>query len=974
MAPEMAMGRNQKCTPATDVFLLGAILYEILTGHPPYDAYPRAACMRAAAHLFPALPDDAPEELKAITLQAMARDPADRFSDAGEFGDALERYLSHQEAENQSNRAESKFRSQRDELKRPVTQRRDAPALLTSLIAVADQFRQAGELWQASGGQPGNEPEGDDETRAESTDRSPAESTSKIDEFTTAGIERSRRGECDAREQLVSFAIESGDLALAQSQAEVLAELNSPRANELRTAVSRAQERRQRDRRQRLTAASAALILLVASLVFWQQRTSADARAEKSDSDRVAAESKRQLAEAETEKKAAEVRAAQAETDAVNEKLKREEVEGLAAAERADREQAMAQIAERMAVNADVARFERFWQAQALYSAAALAQRPRLIPNDVPALLELQQAALTPHRTSSRRVMTGSVVLSPDSRWLVSSDLLRPSIRVWSTENWMESFVLEGHQTPDNRGGLWGTVRGFVFDPRDAGVLYSAGMDGTLRAWDLSTREELRRFEPETAADGGKPAGHELMSLTVRPAQDGDAVELVAGKRSGDVLVLNADSLKVVREVKAHQAQVTAVRFNLDGTRLATVASDGTLKVWNADFEELASLTHPEQPDGADPVPLFDVAWSLDGKLLAASGEAETIPVWETETWTLARTLAGHPVSVDGSKRVRELLWLQDDLILSGGADGVIRRWNPQTGEATGALTGHTPSMYGRRGILSLTIDPGNPNRLVSCGRDDSIRVWNLAEGTMTHALEGADIADPQKFIPMPIHSAYVSFTDQLLTTMPSYDAPARLWNAETLREVQRFPQFPDLGENDTDRRVQGLAISPDGQRFVTSELNGNLLFWNTEEPAPVKIIKGHEVTSQSGGPPPSDLIPVAFSPDGKQVVSPSSDGKMRFWNAETFEKISEWDTNDPDMPPEIPDFVKALSGDFRKAFMMRLRQRAMDNTVIYVADNRVLTAGRDGVVRFRDVEQGKIVRRLEHVARIRCATKGCLL
>lgn len=996
MAPEMAMGRNRKCTPATDVFLLGAILYEILSGHPPYDAYPRAACMRAAAHLFPDLPDDAPEELKAITLQAMARDPADRFADAGEFGDALDRYLSHQEAENQSSRAESAFRSLREELNRPASQRRDAPALLTSLIAAADQYHQAGVLWESSA-ETGEEKETEDASVAESSSTPSSEPPpAELDEFTSAGIERSRRGECEAREQLVSFAIESGDLALAQSQAQVLVELNSSRADELQTAVLRAQERRQRDRRQRLAAAAAALILLIASLVFWQQRTSADARADKAESDRVAAESERQVAEAETQRKAAEVRAAQAETRAAEEEIKRQEAERLAAAERADRERENAQIAEsrRFLNQGFVANVSGFRQAETIYRAAAIIDVAKLEERDRIGLAESRQLALRPENSSSRKIMTERLAWSADGSRIASGDLLRSTIRVWETDAFKETHLLggvaplkrfddvelrfTGHSRPDNRGGLWGTVRGFVFDPRDANVLYSAGMDGTLRAWNLETREELRRFEPALAADGSKPAGHELTSLTLRPADDdADDVQLVAGKRSGELLVLDADSLEVTRTVKAHDAEVTVVSFSSDGAKLASAASDGSLNVWSADFEELASLTHPEQPDGGDPVPLFDVAWSPDGKLLTASGGAVTIPVWETENWTLARSLAGHPVSVDGSKRVRKLLWVRNDLLLSGGADGVIRRWNPQTGEATGELTGHTPNMYGRRGILSLSVDPRDPNQLVSSGRDDAIRIWNLADGTMTHALEGADIADPKHLVPMPIHSAYVAATDQLLTTMPSYDAPARLWNAETLREVQRFPQFPDLGDDDTHRRVQGVAVSPDGRRFVTSELNGNLIFWSATEPTPLKVVKGHQVAAGAAGPPPSTLIPVAFSLDGKQVVSLSSDGKMRLWNAETFELIREWTTDDPDSPPEIPGFLKSMPEDYRQAFMMRLRSQSMDNTVIFAGENRVLTAGRDGIVRFWDVESGKIVRRLEHVARISSAsldTTGKLL
>lgn len=931
MAPEMAMGRNQKCTPATDVFLLGAILYEILSGRPPYDAYPRSACMRAAAHLFPELPDDTPDELKAITLKAMSRDPADRFADAGGFANALEQYLQNQVAEDEYREARSLFDKRRAEEQNPNV-------LTQTLISLADRFHRNRSTWLRTAEQ---------QLSTDMDDSSGRDGDSTISGFLATGIENAKSSECEVRRQLCRLAIAQSDFLLASVQIAHLEKLQDPDAAQLNESLVRSEKAEQRKKTERWVAIGASVLLAVVGVVLWGQRKDA--------------ESEKLIAQSNADASAAKERTALAERAI-------------------ERERAQQAEFQRLFTRAITAQATDFSQASVLYVAASLKRLSTVDREAVYELLERQQTALRPQLSSSRRIMTDKVLLSPDSRWLISADLLRTSIRVWSTEDWREHFVLEGHQVPDNRGGLWGTVRGLVFNPNDANIMYSAGLDGTLRAWNLSAREEIVRFSPEPPDDGSEATGHELMSLTVRPANDNrDKVQLVAGNRSGELLVVDADSLQVIRRVEAHKDQVVALSFNADGSRLASVASDGSLKVWSAEFNEFASLMHPEQTDASDPVALLDVAWSPDGKRLAASGEAVTIPIWKTEDWTVARTLSGHPESVDGTIRVRQLQWLQDDRLASGGADGVIRLWNPQTGEATGELTGHTANMYGRRGILSLSVDPRDPNRLVSSGRDDSIRVWNLADNTMTHALEGADIAVPTHLMPMPIHSAYAASTDQLLTAMPSYDAPARLWNAETLREIQRFPQFPDLGDDDTDRRVQGMAISADGQKVVTSELNGNLIFWSATEPAPLKVVKGHLVEQQSGTQPPANMTPLAFRPDGSQVVSVSSDGKMRLWNTETFEQIREWDNDDADFPLPVPNFLSKLPDNLRNDLLARWRiqQQLWDTNVFFTTENRAITAGRDGIVRFWDTEEGKIVRRLEHVARIRCAaidTTGSLI
>ncbi|MEZ4474736.1 MAG: serine/threonine-protein kinase [bacterium] len=94
MAPEMVGGGRNPITVRTDVFLLGAVLHELLTGEPPHQGRTVQAAMFRAFRAEPAVYDpEIPHDLAEICHRAMARDPADRFPDAEAFRLAVARHL-----------------------------------------------------------------------------------------------------------------------------------------------------------------------------------------------------------------------------------------------------------------------------------------------------------------------------------------------------------------------------------------------------------------------------------------------------------------------------------------------------------------------------------------------------------------------------------------------------------------------------------------------------------------------------------------------------------------------------------------------------------------------------------------------------------------------------------------------------------------------------------------------------------------
>jgi serine/threonine protein kinase len=93
MAPEQARGRGRKAGPAADVYALGAVLYECLTGRPPFKEESALDTLMAVASDLPLPPrrvrPDVPSELEAICLRCLEKDPARRFHSAAELADAL---------------------------------------------------------------------------------------------------------------------------------------------------------------------------------------------------------------------------------------------------------------------------------------------------------------------------------------------------------------------------------------------------------------------------------------------------------------------------------------------------------------------------------------------------------------------------------------------------------------------------------------------------------------------------------------------------------------------------------------------------------------------------------------------------------------------------------------------------------------------------------------------------------------------
>jgi len=291
-----------------------------------------------------------------------------------------------------------------------------------------------------------------------------------------------------------------------------------------------------------------------------------------------------------------------------------------------------------------------------------------------------------------------------------------------------------------------------------------------------------------------------------------------------------------------HQRQVTGVAWSPDGKRLLT-GGDDTARVWDAETgKELLSLA-------AHNLGVACVAFRPDGKRFVTGSTDHTAKVWDAETGTGHQILKGHKLPVTC------VAWSPDGrFILTGSQDRTAAVWDAETGIQLHVLRGHNFDIHG------VAWSPDGKRVLTGSG-DKSARIWDVAKGAVLRTLQG--------------HTADVTCAawgpDGGCVVTGSRDKSAKVWDAEKGTELLALNGHTDW--------VASVCFSPDGARILTG--GGYYFGTQTHEPGEAKLWDardGTELRSLIGHA--EGVTGVCFSPDGRRILTGSSDTTAKSWDA----------------------------------------------------------------------------------------------
>jgi WD40 repeat protein len=371
-----------------------------------------------------------------------------------------------------------------------------------------------------------------------------------------------------------------------------------------------------------------------------------------------------------------------------------------------------------------------------------------------------------------------------------------------------------------------------------------------LRLWDATTGDLIR-----DVPDGG---GAHVFS------PDGKAVAAANGRA---IRLLDVRTGEELRRFEGYESWMgSSIAFSPDGKKLAAGGRDNTVGLWDvATGKPLLSFEGHRGPVNC-------LAFSPDGRSLASGGGDHALFVWDLETQTPRFRRADHYQNVwcvafspDG-----QTVATGDGAFGTDDREAQVRLWDAAEGRLVRKWFGHLNS------VQDLAFSPDG-RTLATTGWDARVRLWDPSVGTRLHQIRGADNRKGLSF----------SADGMSLLVAGSYEGGLSLWS------VEKAEKQGDLGPADGGPRpILAARLLPGGKQAVSLEQvpgpgapNGLAVkVWD--------VAKGEEVRSfpMPGSLPGPGPGGAAFSPDGKTLALAAGNftaPEVQLWDTELGKRLA---------------------------------------------------------------------------------------
>jgi WD40 repeat protein len=357
-------------------------------------------------------------------------------------------------------------------------------------------------------------------------------------------------------------------------------------------------------------------------------------------------------------------------------------------------------------------------------------------------------------------------------------------------------------------------------------------------------------------------------------------------------------------EFHGHDRGAQRVVFSTDGRHVYTGGADGTIRQWD--------LTAPSEPrefghrdfipqivfspdgrtlalpgdyyqgrphnssshilrlyrlDGTEPFRelnghsdgLTCIAYRPDGAQIATGSADRTAILWDPKTGAIERTLGPHKGAVSA------LAYSGDNQVLATGSeDGRVRLWNARTGTLRRDCAGHAGA------VTAVACSPRRP-WVASSGVDQTVRLWQVDSGRQVGALKApaGTAATGLAFSPdgNVLACGFADWTIRLYDATSERLAPVRV---RPMRMATRFVSYEGQGHTGVEQRaLVGLAFSPNGRRLVSAARRCPVQIWDVQSGEEALVL-----------PDPSpEFSSAAFSPDGRSLAASYAESAI-VWEA----------------------------------------------------------------------------------------------
>ena len=439
---------------------------------------------------------------------------------------------------------------------------------------------------------------------------------------------------------------------------------------------------------------------------------------------------------------------------------------------------------------------------------------------------------------------------SPDGRRVVTASVDKTA-RIWDAATGREIARLSGHTD---------SVLHAAFSP-DGKRVVTAAEDKTARIWDLSSARELMvlrhaqqvnsaEFSPDglhvvTASDDpgahiwdvatGKELmvmkGHRAVVATAVFSPDGQQV--VTASEDKTARVWSVATGPPVQILNGHRSAVESAQFSSDGRQVITASDDRTARIWDAATgREVMALVGHERG-------VWTASFSSDGARVVTASNDGTSRIWDAASGRQTTLLAGHYYAVESAQFSPD-----GRLAATASFDKTARIWEVASGRPIIVFRGHNDRVSG------VAFSPDG-RRVATASLDKTVRIWDAASGAQLLVIDGHSD---------PVFTAAYSPDGRRLVTA-SLDMTARIWDSGTGNEIMMLSGHS---------QVVGTAMfSSDGRRVVTASPDRTARIWDADTGQQLMVF-----------PHPDSVNAAAYSPDGTRIVTASDDALVRIWDA----------------------------------------------------------------------------------------------